>query len=156
VAVVDVSNPTAPAVLQWIHLRGLAVAVAVSSDLLVVGLSGRRVRVYRLASGTAPALLAQLLLDHQPVAIRATAGLVHVAEAGPVGWAACAAGIACGPGRQVEVFRLDGQAGALSLEAVYGGASDPWQRALWARSAGARVLVPDLLGLRRYRAEVTP
>ena len=124
--------------------------------LLVAGLFGNRLRVFDLgaggSTGASPALLAEALTRRHPVQVMVSGHAVHVSEAKGLGWALCMAGARCGPGRRVEVFRLDPEAGTLTLQAHYGGAD---RGAPYLASWRDWVVEPRLANVRLYRAEVT-
>jgi hypothetical protein len=111
--VVALDAPSGPVRVDTLWPGGPVSEVKVTDRLLVAGLYGKRVRVYRLGGASGPSLLAEKKTLHHPVQVIVSGTAIHVSEAKGLPWALCVAGIHCGVGHEVEVLELDEQAGSL-------------------------------------------
>lgn len=126
VSVVDAEDPSAPLLVDRLHLPGIVSALTVVGNrMFVATMPWNRVRVYELTDAQSPVLLGSFSVSGDVEAMRLQGNMLHVAEhTGFLGWLKCRFGMYCPRGTSVEVFDVSNPVDSL-LVGTYDGNQTP-------------------------------
>ncbi|MFC1482446.1 kelch repeat-containing protein [Myxococcota bacterium] len=149
VAVIDMSNPYQPQVVDTIQPGGVVMDVAVSGTLLVVSTdSPRQVFLYEVLPYGSPVLLSQITPNKVVDGVRTNGHELHLSELNNGQRNKCSAGLHCPAGNQAEVFDISDPAAPVQIGSYNGNkvSSIHW------KSQRDLIYVRKMRGFRMFRA----